>query len=147
MSWKERLVEFKLSTSLEANDPENLMIRRATAGSRDQGIYNDDGAGFFVRQNNNIDIYSKEGLGITINRDLDSITVYAPKLNFYAGTIDFNVSSPLGMRYNKFPINLTPAPLGSYVGLGTLLPSNMAPADATKYVQKILGLGGLFNEL
>lgn len=145
MSWKERMRVFKLNTSLEANDPEVLMAKRATAGARDQGIYNDNGAGMFVRRNNSIDIYAKENLGITINHDLDSITVYAPKLNFYAGTIDFNTTSPFGVRYNKFPINLVQAPLGSYVGLGTLLPYNMAPVDAAKYVQKILGIGGLFD--
>jgi hypothetical protein len=147
MSWRERLIEFKLNASLEANDPENLIIKRATASSKDQGIYNDNGAGVFVRKNNSIDIYAKEGLGITVNHDLDSVTVYASKLNFYTSSIDFNVTSPFGIRYNKMPLNLTAAPLGTYMGAGTLLPFSTASLDATKYVQKILGIGGLFNEL
>lgn len=145
MSWKTRLHQFKKSVSLEANDPEALLSKRATAGNKDAGIYNDSGAGVFVRKNNAIDIYPKEGLGISINPDLDSITLYANKVNFHVGSIDFNTSDSFGLRSNKLPLNLTSSPLGAYAGFGTLLPYYTVPQDALLYMQKILGLTGGFS--
>ena len=141
MDWTVRLHQFKEGASLSANDPDKLLAKRATAGNRDQGIYNNSGGGIFLRKNSDIDAYSKEGLGISISHDLDSITFYAPRIIFHAGSIDFNTNNFLGMRWNKFPMNLTQAPLGAYVGLGTLLPYYTAPQDAAGYVKKIIGMG------
>jgi hypothetical protein len=143
--WTERLSNFSLST---AHDPAQMYEDYATATHDDPGIKGPNGNGIFLRKNGNIDIYSKEGLGITINPDLNSISLYGTKINLYSNETDI-YTNPLSWRWNKYPLNMVSTLYGVSAGAGagavTVTPGTIMPlpttlTDSAKYAKKILGM-------
>jgi hypothetical protein len=140
--WTERLENFSMST---AHDPAQMLEKHATATHQDPGIYGPNGNGIFLRKDGSIDIYSKEGLGISINPDMDSISMYGAKINIYSDETDI-YTKPLSWRWNKYPLNLAMMLTGGCavgpvtVTPGTIMPTNTAAIDYAKYAAKILGI-------
>lgn len=131
-TWHSRYQNIKTSSYY---DTKELYDEYRKAGSSEVGISGKNGAGIFIRDNGCVDIYAKEGVGISIDPNLDSVSIFGAKVNINSKEVDI-YTNILGLRWNKFPLNLTPI---MPPGQGTILPSNTAISDAGKYITKILG--------
>lgn len=134
MGWKERFKEWNLGN---VKDPETMMEDFITPGEKDVGLYSKDHpSSVYITKTGAISAFCKEGLGIKIDPDTDSISLYASKINLCGNLIDM-YSAPFGVRWNKFPMNLKPV---AAPGEGLLLPYTTIATDIARYIGKLLGV-------
>jgi hypothetical protein len=139
-AWQDRLAEMKSKSALTNVD--KVFDEYQTAHNDDVGLPGVNGGGMFVRSDNTIDIFSKEGLGIRIDPDTDSISFYCSKFNVNSKTIDL-YHDMYALKSNKWPINLAFSLFGACavgpvtVYPGTIMSYSTAPQDAAKYMSKI----------
>jgi hypothetical protein len=140
-NWKVRLREMDRNS---CKDVDKALDRQVTAHNTEPGLVGANGGSVFVRDNGGIDIFSKEGLGIKIDPDTDSISFYCSKFNVYTKQFDMYTDT-LGLKWNKFPLNLAFILNGGcdtgpvIVTPGTLMPYNTAAQDASSYVSNAVG--------
>jgi hypothetical protein len=146
MGWKEKLAEMKANPR---KDIKEMMDKHQTAHNKDVGFYGKNGGSVFVRDGGCVDLFAKEGCGIRIDPDTDSVSIYATKINLHGSTIDMYTNTQ-GLKWNKFPINLTFVLLGQagpfpcVTQPGTLMPYNTGFQDVSMFVAKATGtlMGG-----
>jgi hypothetical protein len=146
--WRIRLREMETNA---CKDIDAIMDRKTTAHNNDVGLVGKNGGGVFVRDDSSIEIFSKEGLGIKIDPDSESISFYCNKFNVYTKQFDM-YTDMMGFKWNKFPINLAFILTGGcsagpvVVNPGTLMMTNTAMQDVSKFVSNTVGalmkLGG-----
>lgn len=84
-----------------------------------------------VREDGTIEIFTGDGIGIRVNPALQSMTIFAPRLQIYVDELDIQ-TKPMAFRWNQFPLNLKPmftgmAPTGPVTTEGTLMPYTHLP--------------------
>lgn len=91
------------------------------------------------REDGIIDIFASRNVGIRLNPILESISFHSPTVHFFAQEINFNTRIGDGMRWNKFPIILSPV---LPPGAGTISPTNTLAFDAQRLMTKLLSTFG-----
>jgi hypothetical protein len=147
-SWKERYAEMNASPYIDLDD----QFEKVAYGKNDEpalvGLKPDGGgnAPTVVCKNNGcIELFAGPKLGIRIDPKYGTISFFGSKITMLADTIDFNTSPYAGMRWNKFPMNMTFS-LGLETAIpgtplpGTITLDNQMPKDVTTFINKMRNL-------
>jgi hypothetical protein len=137
--WVKRLKETKYSSNFDVSR-EFEEISKATKDEpaligysvRDKNGVNPS---VVCRKDGCIELFSSSEIGIRIDPKNQSIMLRAPYLHFLANEINFQTNVFNGMKWNKYPMILSPslAP-----GMGTISPLNTMAQDGMKFLSRKL---------
>lgn len=154
MNWVERVKNADYSSNI---DDEKMFrdinhIREFEPALMNPVVVDSDGVSpsIICRQDGKIEIFAASNLGIRIDPANESIVFFAPYIHFVSSEeINFRTKARNGMKWNKFPIKMTPIHKGATAtGIpvtteGTLSPVNTTAQDLAKYMNRMLSnIGG-----
>jgi hypothetical protein len=126
-------------------DAEKFLNESKKIGTKDTYMIgqskNKDGqqSSIVCREDGIIDIFASSNVGIRLNPNLETISFHSPTVHFFTQEINFNTRIGDGMRWNKFPIILSPV---LPPGAGTISPTNTLAFDAQRLMTKLLSTFG-----
>lgn len=136
----DRLKRLREPINLEKAAQERSAYRRYDRALIGQSI-DGSASSVAVREEGTIELFTGNGIGIRIHPQLESITLFAPRMQIYADELDIQ-TRPLGFRWNQFPLNLKPwftgaSPAGPVTTEGSLLPYSHLPEAVAAAVERM----------